>query len=737
MDIDYRSSRALLLGLFSAGLFYTILVMSQGRWNDLGVVIALFIEIILICVSLGLGPPNKKGLVFITLVILVYTISALVFGFLSEIVLMAVGGMAIYAFVMSEPKFPLTKRALTTGIIVGVIYTFLGIYLALKLGVVYFIGAEMLGAIILTARGRYTPEENTVVVAIANGSAMISIGVLIIFPAIAIFEPTIAPAIITYEFIAFVTGISAIFGLLILAPFRDRFENAPWPQVNPQAQCINSLAADSEAKKNVIIGMAASGTWMAATKAAESVSGASLSSFPNGMEQVIPAVGAVPDWVGVANSPLIASIGFFVGWKRTLVIMIGSLASLLIWIVLEGAQTIDFGLHLHRPEILYLALGTFASVIIGELMATRKNGQDSNQMENEAVEFSEEKEENEDRQEKPTSWTIRGLQIKKVIRLSMDGLRKEIREMVENPREYLRSRRGQLPLWIAIFSVGLFSILGIIIFWFITPFGGLQINWVLFVFAAPMALLSAYFTARAICETGMLAGYLSDMLAIPAIIFFRVGFTAITTFISMLGALQDAAVALLVHLKLGKLTGVRGRDITKAVFVGAILGTTVGSLIIYVIYILYGFGGTEFPSPTAQIFGFLVIGLTGLGNLQLPGLDQFPGWHPALSFLYLLAFGIAGAIAGRELNRRGMSAMSLAVGLLIPPATSAAMLIGGYVNYRIKKQKEHDPHQDESYQTFIDSAETKTSRILSGIIAGEAIVIIIWVLLSALLFFTL
>jgi uncharacterized oligopeptide transporter (OPT) family protein len=84
-----------------------------------------------------------------------------------------------------------------------------------------------------------------------------------------------------------------------------------------------------------------------------------------------------------------------------------------------------------------------------------------------------------------------------------------------------------------------------------------------------------------------------------------------------------------------------------------------------------------------------------------------------------------------------MSAMSLAVGLLIPPATSAAMLIGGYINYRIKKQKDNDAHQDSSYQTFIDSAETKTSRILSGIIAGEAIVIVIWVMLSAILFFTL
>ena len=83
------------------------------------------------------------------------------------------------------------------------------------------------------------------------------------------------------------------------------------------------------------------------------------------------------------------------------------------------------------------------------------------------------------------------------------------------------------------------------------------------------------------------------------------------------------------------------------------------------------------------------------------------------------------------------SAMSFAVGLLIPPATSAAMLIGGYINYRIKKRRENDTGYDSSYQAFIDPAETKNSRILSGVIAGEAIVIVIWVLLTAILFFTL
>ncbi|MHA1813885.1 MAG: OPT/YSL family transporter, partial [Candidatus Thorarchaeota archaeon] len=221
----------------------------------------------------------------------------------------------------------------------------------------------------------------------------------------------------------------------------------------------------------------------------------------------------------------------------------------------------------------------------------------------------------------------------------------------------------------------------------------------------------------------------------PAILFFRATFQAVTTFMSMLGALQDAAVALLVHLKLGRLTGVRGRDIFKAVFLGAMLGTFVGSLMTYMIYRTYHFGTTEFPAPAAQLFGFLVISLQGLGNLVLPGMDQelFPGVSPIIQFLYLLAFGIAGYLLGRELHRRGLSPMSLAVGLLIPPATSAAMLLGGLIDYRLKKEEGYENPVPERIDT-VEMKRNRTSRILSGIVAGEAIVTVIWVLWSATLF---
>ncbi|TFG12997.1 hypothetical protein EU537_07660 [Candidatus Thorarchaeota archaeon] len=732
-----KSNRALLLGLYIAGLFYALVVLFQGR-IDYGVITAIIIETTLLVGSLITGPLNKKGLALLCLGIVLYVSLATLLGTFSEVVIMAAGGLAVYGFVASEPKFPLTKRALGTGVVVGVVMTFLGIYLALKLGVVYFVGAELLGFLILTLFGKYTPEENAVVVAIANSSSMVSIGVLITFPAIAIFQPSIASSLITYQFIAFVTGTSAIFGLILMVPFRDRFMDEPWPQVLPQAECINCLGADVNAKRTVIAGLGAAASWTAATRAAEYIvssgteSPASFSSFPNAVSPI------VPDWIGINNSPLIAAIGFFVGWKRVLIMAAGSLISLVIWLTLEGAAFIPFGEHLTRPEILYLALGVFASIILGDVFTG--GTRDELPVDEFERSVNQKSAETNDAQgvviEDPHSPS----ELERLMRLrrelfSVKAIKEEIRAMLSDPSAYLDSRKGQIPPWVAIISMLIFMAIGIFAFWIVRLFSGLQIHWLLFVIGSPLALVSAYFTARSISETGMLAGYISDTVAIPAILFFRLSFAAITTFMTMLGALQDAAIAVLVHLKLGSLTGVKGKDILKAVFVGALLGTSVGSLITYMIFLTYGFGGSDFPSPAAHLFGFLVVSLTGLGNLEIPGVDQLPNVHPYLGFAYLFAFGVIGFLAGRELSKRGMSPMSLAVGLLIPPATTVTMLIGGYIDYRMKREVPVSTELDSCGVTENFPRYERVSRLLSGVVAGEAIVTVIWVLWSAISFF--
>jgi hypothetical protein len=750
-EIRPDPSKSLLVGLFSAGIFYTLVLMVEGRWNHPDVIFSLILEITLLYLTIFKPPPDKKELAAITALMLTYLFLSAYLAFFTEAVLMTIGGLALYGIVRAEPKFPLTKRALGTGLIVGIVMTFMGIYLALKIGVVFLVGAEMLGAIFLTIYGRYTREENAIVVAIANSSSMVAIGVLLTYPAIAIFDtenPLFNTAHVAYDptttliFIVFTTGISAIFGIILLAPFRDRFEKEAWPQVQPQAECINSIGGDAEARKSVGIGLVASGAWVGTTKLAEGVSSASLGAVPNALAPIIPAASAIPDWIGLSNSPMIAGIGFFVGWKRAIVMAMGCVISILIWVFIEGADgAVDYSSHLKRPEILYFALGLFVTVILGDVLSGREEKNLS------PDEFKEKTHEaDEDGAiivETPhkTEELPRVLRVKEEL-FSIEIFKEEIREIVDNPREYLRSRRGQIPPWIAFVSMGIFMVIGIISFYIFAPFmqsetEPLRIHWLLFILGTPLALVSAYFTARAISETGMLAGYISDIVAIPAILFFRVTFSAITTFMGMLGAVQDAAIALLVHLKLGRLTGVRGRDIVKAVFIGSMLGTTIGSLITFQLFSIYGFGSTDFPAPAAQLFGFLVTSLEGIGDLQLPGLNLFEGVSPFIAFLYLFVWAVCGFLAGRELNKRGLSPMSLVVGVLIPPATAVTILLGGYINYRVKQQQkpsvkipDHIPQQIEVY----DAGYSSTSRILSGVVAGEAVVTVIWVMLSAFFF---
>jgi len=754
----YNSTKVLLAGIYSAGIFYILLVMAIGDWVNPGVILALGIEVFLLYCALFRPPPNKMELGIIS-VLAIVTLVVGSYPILHHVVIMAVAGLLLYGAVLAEPKFPLTKRALSTGIVVGIIMTFLGIWLALKLGVVFLVGAEMLGAIFLTLKGKYTPEENTIVVTIANSSAMVTIGVLITFPAIAIFDPAnplfdinhvysdLFNPVNTIIFMILVTGISAIFGIILLAPFRDRFEHEAWPQVQPQAYTINSIGGDIEAKKAVGIGLGISGAWVGTTKIAEGLSGADLSSFPNALSPVIPSASAIPNWIGISNSPMMAGIGFFVGWKRSLVIAMGSLASFLIWFLLEGASpAVDFASHIKRAEILYIALGVFVTVIAGDFLSGRK---DKGKDEMTPEEF--EKETSDDVHELDGAviieTPIKSKELPSMLRVkqelfSIEMFREEIREIISDPRGYLKSRRGHVPPWMAFISLGLFMIVGIIVFSFIVPFPGIQIPWLLFMIGTPIAMVSVYFTARAISETGMLAGYITDIVAIPAILLFHVGFAVITTFMSMLGALQDAAIALLVHLKLGRLTNVRGTAILKAVCVGALLGTTAGSLITFTLFETYsGFGGADLPSPAAQLFGFLVVSLQGIGEFQLPGMSQFGDVHPALIMAYLLSFAIGGFLLGNELNKRGLSPMSLVVGVLIPPATAVAILVGGYINYRVKKQQDpEEPLSDESpiqqQVEFQDANYNRISRILSGIVAGEAVVTVVWVLgiaLSAIL----
>ncbi len=62
------------------------------------------------------------------------------------------------------------------------------------------------------------------------------------------------------------------------------------------------------------------------------------------------------------------------------------------------------------------------------------------------------------------------------------------------------------------------------------------------------------------------------------------------------------------------------------------------------------------------------------------------------------------------------------------------MLFGAYIDYRVKKQDGFQPESTD-YETTSSPLRKKMNRILSGIVAGEAIVVAIWVVWSAIVLF--
>jgi hypothetical protein len=91
-------------GMFLAGLIYGLFAMSTGRYDDPFVWLAIYIELVLLVASLIRKPPTKMDLVFLTLVMITYTMAASMLGLLSEVAIMAIGGVVLYAGVMTEPR---------------------------------------------------------------------------------------------------------------------------------------------------------------------------------------------------------------------------------------------------------------------------------------------------------------------------------------------------------------------------------------------------------------------------------------------------------------------------------------------------------------------------------------------------------------------------------------------------------------------------------------------------------
>ncbi|MGQ4833380.1 MAG: OPT/YSL family transporter [Candidatus Asgardarchaeia archaeon] len=558
-------------------------------------------------------------------------------------------------------------KILGIGFLLAFLYTFLQIYIELKVGFVVVTGMEILGFILLSLFGKYNTRDNVLIIVITTASVLVNVGVIVAFPAISMFShiPGIPGTEITPLLIFSLISLTGFSGLFLLEPAKESFMDEPWPQIEAQVQNIRSLGLDdSSAQKNMLYGLGGSAAYVASFSFLSQQTKMDFRNIPYGLGYT-----QVPPFIGVSNSPMLVGIGFFAGFKRTLLIFIGALFSMLIWFLFEHNGAILFGEHVTRPEIFYSALGIIGTTIVLDAYNAIK--------ESRTVNIEEEE--------------------------------KEAIEVFFTKKNIL----AFLKHWkISVLSLSFFYIISVLLFSIFNIFPNIYISPFLLLLGVPLALISAFFVARAASETGMVVGFITDALAVPAVLFFSINFPSVILFMTSMAAIQSAAVTLLGRYVLGRRLNVDDNEIRIAAIIGTLFGTIIGTWIIYTFSKPpFGFGTHEFPAPTAQLMGFTVLGLMELTSLTLPFVNEF-------GLPYVLFFIFVGIAVSVLLHKFHTSPISLAVGLLIPPAYAFPLLLGGLISRYAHKYRKNKIE--------------KFKQILGGIVAGEGIIIVIQIMWLAL-----
>jgi hypothetical protein len=698
-------------------------------------------------------------------------------------------------------RSPFTKRAVIYGLFVGSIYVFLAIYISLKTGFTFIAGTMLVGYILLTFRGKYDPQENVVVTSVAEGTILVGVGVIASLPAIVIYSEMISTrkldpifwlqninkwfefvfsgqmwynSLITPELLITVGLFAGIAGLFLMLPFKDYYMKFTWPAMVPVYRTIEGLGETEEAKNTLLkgmgIGAAYTGvftalgvalrqnlfqfptTWIAPSwlNALGTFRTWLLSTLPQWKQTLIAYLSAspLPNFLGIANSPLIGAIGYFIGWKRALVLFAGSAWSILVWLIWEeGSRLATYGNHFMLPMIYFAAMGIILACIIWEFI---KFG--LKQLEN--------RKKMKELQEQIIAAAAEGkidaeqsapyLAIQKMG--TLDRMKHSMGYGVANFKEFMKGRK----VYLMIISLVVFAAGSILIFntWndISTNYWGikvLEIPWYLTLISSPLLAFSGWWLSAALGEAGVAANYLTDIVVTPAILILSINLPSIIIFSTILSTWQQSTARYLGRIKVGRELKVKDRIITKAMLIGIVFGAFISAFIIMQLYAWGGFGTATFPAPAAAIAGLFFMSMVELRNLTYLGafagattitdptaifqniINAFEPWYEQSWFLEgysmgaLLCFSVGFAV-GIILSKYDWSAISLAVGIIIPPYIGVTMLFGGLLNYYVYRKNKAEPAK------YLKE-ETKYLNALAGAATGDGVTMILWILATMLL----
>ncbi len=253
----------------------------------------------------------------------------------------------------------LTKRAVIFGLLLGMIYTFLGIYLSYKVGLVALGGIFILGYVLLQLTGSYNYKENVILTIIASACLLPAfeisdnIAALIIFRQYSNYQ-----IVISFPLLFFIGLVGSILGIFLLMPFKDHLLSLKWPMVEPSAKMMKALGGGKEERKRAFSSMFVSAA-ITLTTLLGKIRTLTLPSLPS--------------FIGFEVSPMMAGLGFFISLLGVISLLLGALYSIGVWFFLEGANpTLNLSKHIMHPWIFSLAIGIMVTTALMNIVLNRK-----------------------------------------------------------------------------------------------------------------------------------------------------------------------------------------------------------------------------------------------------------------------------------------------------------------------------------------------------------------------------
>ncbi len=667
-------------------------------------------------------------------------------------------------------RSPITLRTIAFGSLIGILYIFLGVYVSLKTGVVFVGGVAILGFILLSIRRDYEPKENVVVTSIIQGTVCVSAGVVATLPALVMFAGrtpyTLFNTPISLELIFTLSIFGGVLGLFLLLPFREQLLKMPWPQAVPVYKTIETMGAEPNAKNRLLKWMGIASAYVGGVLGIGYFLGADLTVMPptailpnwwtrllsstkigsfslpiysklSNVQSAYQFIGQamapspVPSFMGISNSPLIACIGYFIGWKRSLMLFLGGIYSVLIWMLFENlyfgqpGRFLDYGSHINLPQIFYLAMGVLVTFIGWSVSKGIKDWLDNRRKIQAQIEAQIREQEPQTEKDK-LSATLKPISKSEQIKIQSKKAGSIIRDLL-----HLAVTRYKISsIVLVIFFVGSF-----LMFYVFQPFSNVQVNPWLTLISTPALLISSLWSTLAVSETGFMTGLITDWLAVPAIMGFDINFSSLIVFFTFMTVIQAVALRVIGSFKVGREIKVKDRTVFISILYGVIFGAVVGSLIIFLLYQTYGFGTASLPAPTAAISGIFYLTFFQLKTpIFQPGtifasFNLFTGiqyYQQNQYSQYISIFFLLGIMIGLVLSKYNLSPISFLVGVLIPPAYSFSILLGGGLNYYVYRKNKHN------LKDYLKK-DTEYHQSLSGVSAGEGLVYLVWILLTTAL----